>query len=272
MGMFKTEDGTHLYYRDWGKGPPIVFSHGWPLSGDAWEEQMMFFADKGYRCIAHDRRGHGRSGQPWEGNDMNTYSDDLGALLTQLDVKDAVLVGHSTGGGEVAHYMGRHGTGRVKKVVFVDAVTPFLLKTPSNPDGAPMEVFDGMRSGLRADVAQFWRDLSAPFFGANRPKAKVSQGLMDWFWLEGMMAGFKAVYDCVKAFSETDMTGDVGKIDVPTLVIHGTDDQIVPIVMGRKTAKLVKNAQLKEYGGAPHGLFATHKEQLNQDLLSFIKS
>jgi non-heme chloroperoxidase len=272
MGMFKTEDGTHLYYRDWGKGPAIAFSHGWPLSGDAWEEQMMFLADKGYRCIAHDRRGHGRSGQPWDGNDMNTYSDDLGALLTQLDVKDAVLVGHSTGGGEVAHYVGRHGTGRVKKVVLVDAVTPFLLKTPSNPDGAPIEAFDAIRAGMRADVAQYWRDLSQPFFGANRPKAKVSQGLMDWFWLEGMMAGFKAVYDCVKAFSETDMNGDLAKIDVPTLVIHGTDDQIVPVGMGRRSAKLIKNAQLKEYAGAPHGLFATHKEQLMSDLLAFIKS
>ena len=261
-----------LYYKDWGSGRPVVFSHGWPLSADAWEDQMLFLASKGYRCIAHDRRGHGRSSQPWNGNDMDTYADDLAKLVEALDLKDAVHVGHSTGGGEVARYIGRHGAKRVAKAVLISAVPPLMLKTAANPGGLPIEVFDGIRDGIRADRSQFFKDLSAPFYGANRPGAKVSQGLRDSFWLQGMLAGFNAVYDCVKAFSETDQTEDLKKFDAPTLIIHGDDDQIVPIgASAMLSSKIVKNSTLKIYPGAPHGLTVTHKDQVNADLLEFLK-
>jgi len=261
-----------LYYKDWGSGQPVVFSHGWPLSSDAWEDQMFFLASKGYRCIAHDRRGHGRSSQPWNGNDMNTYADDLAKLVEALDLKDAVHVGHSTGGGEVARYIGRHGAKRVAKAVLISAVPPLMLKTAANPGGLPIEVFDGIRAGIRADRSQFFKDLSSPFYGANRPGAKVSQGLRDSFWLQSMQAGFNAVYDCVKAFSETDQTEDLKKFDMPTLIIHGDDDQIVPIgASAMLSSKIVKNSTLKIYPGAPHGLTATHKDRVNADLLAFLK-
>jgi non-heme chloroperoxidase len=272
MPTLTVKDGTRIYYKDWGTGQPVVFSHGWPLSADAWEDQMMFLAGRGYRCIAHDRRGHGRSDQPWNGNDMDTYADDLAALVQALDLKNAIHVGHSTGGGEVARYIGRHGTKRVAKAVLISAVPPLMVRTPANPGGTPKEAFDQIRSALLADRAQFFRDLSAPFYGANRPGAKVSQGLRDFFWLQGMLAGFKAVYDCVKAFSETDFTEDLKKFDVPTLILQGDDDQIVPIDdASRLSAKLVKGATLKVYPGQPHGMCSTYKDQINSDLLAFFK-
>ena len=261
-----------IYYKDWGKGEPIVFSHGWPLSSDAWEDQMFFLAQHGFRCIAHDRRGHGRSSQPWTGNEMNTYADDLAKLLEALDVKGAVLVGHSTGGGEVARYIGRHGTNRVSKAVLIGAVTPILMKTDRNPTGLPMKTFDEIRSGVLKDRSQFFQELSAPFYGANRPGSKVSQGLRDSFWMQGMQAGFKGIYDCIKAFSETDFSEDLKKFDIPALILHGSDDQLVPIgSTGVRTAQLIPDAQLKIYEGAPHGLCSTLKEQINSDLLAFIK-
>ncbi len=257
MNTITTKDGTQIYYKDWGSGQPIVFSHGWPLSADAWEDQMIFLADRGYRCVAHDRRGHGRSSQPWNGNEM---------------MKDAVHVGHSTGGGEVARYIGRHGTKRVAKAVLISAVPPLLLKTPANPAGLPMEAFDQIRASVLADRSQFWKDLSAPFYGANRPGSKVSQGLRDSFWLQGMMAGHKNVYDCIKAFSETDFTEDLRKFDVPTLILHGDDDQIVPIgAAAMQSSKLVKGATLKVISGAPHGLCSTLKDQVNTELLAFLQ-
>jgi non-heme chloroperoxidase len=270
MPTITTRDGTRLYYKDWGSGQPFVFSHGWPLSADAWEDQMLFLASHGYRCVAHDRRGHGRSDQPWTGNDMDTYADDLADLVRALDLKDAIHVGHSTGGGEVVRYFGRNGTGRAAKAVLISSVLPFMLKTETNPGGLPIEAFDQIRAAVQADRSQFWKDLSASFYGANRPGSKVSQGLRDSFWLQGMMAGHKAVYDCIAAFSENDFTEELKAIDIPTLVVHGDDDQIVPFpVSAPLTAKLVKGAQLKVYEGAPHGLPSTLKDRLNSDLLAF---
>jgi len=272
MPKITTKDGTSLYYKDWGSGQPVVFSHGWPLSADAWEDHMICLADSGFRCIAHDRRGHGRSSQPWEGNDMNTYADDLANLVEKLDLKNAIHVGHSTGGGEVARYIGRHGTKRVAKAVLISAVPPLMVKTASNPAGTPIEVFDQIRKSILSDRSQYWKDLSAPFYGANRPGSKVSQGLRDSFWLQGMMAGHKAVYDCVKAFSETDQTEDLKKFDVPTLILHGDDDQIVPIkASALLSSKIVKGSTLKVIPAAPHGMVSTLKDLINEELLIFFK-
>jgi non-heme chloroperoxidase len=266
-------DGTQIYYKDWGQGQPIVFSHGWPLTADAWDDQMVFLAARGYRCIAHDRRGHGRSSQPWSGNEMDTYADDLAALVQALDLRDAVHVGHSTGGGEVARYIGRHGTARVAKAVLIGAVPPLMLKTPANPGGLPMEAFDGIRASVLADRSQFFKDLTEPFYGANRPGARVSQGVKDSFWLQGMQAGHKSALDCIKAFSETDFTADLEKFDVPTLILHGDDDQIVPIgASAMLSSKLVKGSTLKVYPGLSHGMCTINKDQVNTDLLAFIKA
>lgn len=273
VNSITVKDGTVIHFKDWGTGTPVVFSHGWPLQGDAWEDQMMFLASHGYRVIAHDRRGHGLSSQPWQGNNMDTYADDLAALLDALDIKGATLVGHSTGGGEVAHYIGRHGEKRVAKAVLVGAVPPQMVQSPTNPGGLPMSVFDGIRAGVLADRSQFFKDLSGPFYGANRPGSKVTQGQRDTFWLQGMQCGIKNAYDCIKEFSEVDYTADLKKITVPTLVVHGSDDQIVPIdASGKASAKIIKNAKLIIYEGAPHGLPTTHKDRLNEDLLAFIKS
>jgi non-heme chloroperoxidase len=273
MSTFTTKDGTEIFFKDWGTGSPVVFSHGWPLDADAWDLQMMFLADKGYRVIAHDRRGHGRSSQPWNGNNMDTYADDLAELVDHLDLKGATHVGHSTGGGEVARYIGRHGSKRVSKAVLISAVPPIMLKTEANPAGLPISVFDGLRAGVLADRSEFFKDLSLPFYGYNKPDAKVSQGIRDEFWREGMLMSIKGAYDCIKQFSETDFTEDLKKIDVPTLILHGDADQIVPIVAaGLLSAKIVKNATLKVYPGAPHGMCTTLADKVNADILAFLKS
>lgn len=273
MSLLTTQDGTQIYYKDWGSGPPVVFSHGWPLSSDAFEDQMFFLASRGYRCIAHDRRGHGRSSQPWQGNDMDTYADDLATLVNALDLKEAIHVGHSTGGGEVARYLARHGTRRVAKAVLIGAVPPLMLKTEANPDGLPIETFDRIRAGVLADRSRFFKDLTLPFYGYNRPGAEPSEAVRESFWLQGMMAGFPAAYFCIKAFSETDFTEDLEAINVPTLILHGDDDQIVPIgASALRSAELVKGATLKVYEGAPHGLCTTLKDRVNEDLLAFIQA
>jgi non-heme chloroperoxidase len=271
--FIEMKDGTQIYYKDWGAGQPIVFSHGWPLTADAWDDQMVFFASHGFRCIAHDRRGHGRSSQPWSGNEMDTYADDLATLAGALDLRNAIHVGHSTGGGEVARYIGRHGTKRVAKAVLIGAVPPLMLKTGANPGGLPIEVFDGIRAGVLADRSQFFKDLTTPFYGANRPDARVSQGVRDSFWMQGMQAGFKNALDCIKAFSETDFTDDLKKFDVPTLIMHGDDDQIVPIgASALQSSKLVAGAALKVYPGLSHGMCTINKDQINSDLLAFIQA
>jgi non-heme chloroperoxidase len=265
-------DGAELFYKEWGSGQPIVFSHGWPLNSDAFEDQMFYLASRGYRCIAADRRGHGRSSQPWTGTTMDQYADDLNDLIEKTFAKDAILVGHSTGGGEVVRYIGRHGTKRVSKVVLISAVPPLMLKTQANPGGLPIEAFDQLRAAIIADRSQFFKDLSMQFYGYNRPGAKVSEGIRDNFWHQGMMASFEAAYNCVKVFSETDLTEDLKKIDVPTLILHGSDDQIVPIAdSAMLSSKIIKNATLKVYPGAPHGMCTTHKQQVNEDILAFIK-
>ena len=272
MSSITTRDGTEIYYKDWGKGPVVVFSHGWPLDADAWDGQMLFLAQNGYRAVAHDRRGHGRSTQTSSGNDMNTYADDLAAVIEALDLKDVMLVGHSTGGGEVARYIGRHGSKRVAKAVLIAAVPPILLKSATNPEGIPMEVFDSLRAGLFNDRSQFYKDFAVQFYGANRPNAKVSQGVLDQFWLWGMQAGLKNSYECIKAFSETDFTEDLKKFDVPTLVLHGEDDQIVPLRdSSMKSVRLIKGAKHIYYPGAPHGITTTNQDQINADLLAFLK-
>jgi non-heme chloroperoxidase len=273
MPTITTKDGTSIYYKDWGSGQPITFSHGWPLTADAWDAQMLFLGQQGYRVIAHDRRGNGRSSQPWDGNDMDHYADDLDELMNFLDLKNTIMVGHSTGGGEVARYLGRHGAGRVAKAVLISAVPPLMLKTDKNPGGLPMSVFDGLRTSLTANRSQFYEDLTLPFFGYNRPGAKISKGTQDNFWLQGMLGSHKNQYDTIKAFSETDFTDDLKKIDIPVLVLHGEDDQIVPIdAAGRASAKILKNAKLKTYPGYPHGMPITHADEINADLLAFIKS
>ena len=273
MGTITTRDGTEIYYKDWGEGPVVTFSHGWPLSSDAWDGQMLFLAQNGFRAVAHDRRGHGRSSQAWSGNDMNGYADDLAAVIEALDLTDATLVGHSTGGGEVARYIGRHGTGRVVKAALISAVPPIMVKSDANPEGLPIEVFDGMRASLAKDRSQFYKDLAVQFYGANRPGAKVSQGVLDQFWLWSMQSGLNNAYDCIKAFSETNFTEDLQKFDVPTLVLHGEDDQIVPVKdSARKSARLINGAQEIYYPGAPHGLTATLQDQFNADLLAFLRS
>jgi non-heme chloroperoxidase len=271
MPTITTKDGTQIYYKDWGKGQPLVFSHGWPLNADAWDAQMIFLAARGYRCIAHDRRGHGRSGQTWDGNDLDTYSDDLAELVTVLDLHDAVHIGHSTGGGEVVRYIGRHGSARVSKAVLISAIPPLMLKTEKNPGGLPLAAFDEIRAGVLKDRSQFFKDLSIPFYGINRPGAQVSQGVRDSFWLQGMMAGHKAAYDCIKAFSETDLTEDLKRLDVPTLILHGDDDQIVPIsASALMSSKIVKGATLRIFAGAPHGMPTTLQDRVNEELLAFI--
>lgn len=272
-GFVSTKDNVEIFFKDWGSGQPVLFSHGWPLTADAWDDAMMFVASHGYRGIADDRRGGGRSSQPWEGNDLDTYADDLSAVIEHLDLRDIVLVGHSTGGGVITRYVGRHGTARVAKMVLVGAIPPLMLKTDKNPGGLPIDVFDGLRNQLTADRSQFYEDLSAPFFGANRPGSTVSQGLRDQFWQQSMTCGLKGAYDCIKAFSETDLTMDLEAIDVPTLIIHGDDDQIVPIgASAMKSVELVKDAELKVYPGAPHGLTSTLKDEFHADLLSFLRS
>jgi len=270
MPTITTKDGTRIFYKDWGKGQPVVFSHGWPLSADDWDGQMLFFGQRGYRVIAHDRRGHGRSTQTWDGNEMHTYADDLAALFEALDLKDAIMVGHSTGGGEVARYLGRHGSKRVSKAVLISSVPPLMLKTEKNPLGLPLSVFDGLRAALAANRPQFYRDITLPFYGYNRPGAKISEGIREHWWLQGMMGGVKAHYDCIQAFSETDFTEDLKKIEIPVQVMHGDDDQIVPIAAaGLLSAKILKNATLKVYPGFPHGMPATNADQINADLLAF---
>jgi len=272
MGTITTKDGTRIFYKDWGSGQPILFSHGWPLSGDAWDGQMLFFGQQGYRVVAHDRRSHGRSDQTWDGNHMDQYADDLAELIEKLDLRNIIMIGHSTGGGEVAHYIGRHGSDRVAKVVLVGAVPPLMLKTEVNPEGTPIEVFDGIRKNTGGDRSQFFKDLTIPFYGFNRDGATVNEGLRESFWLQGMMGGIKGEYDCVREFSEVDYTEDLKKIDKPTLVIHGDDDQIVPIkASAEKTAKIVKGAQLKVYPGGPHGLAQTEADKFNADVLAFIQ-
>jgi non-heme chloroperoxidase len=273
MSIIRTDDGTELYYKDWGAGRPVVFSHGWPLSADAWDAQLLFLAEKGYRVIAHDRRGHGRSSQPWSGNEMNTYADDLAALIDTLNLSDVTLVGHSTGGGEVVRYLGRHGSKRVAQAVLIGAVPPIMLKNSENPGGVPLEAFDEIRAGVKADRSQYFKDLSVPFYGFNRPNAKPSQGVRDSFWLQGMQCSIKAAYDCIREFSETDFTEDLRKIDIPTLILHGDDDQIVPISSAAlRSAKLIRNSELRVYPGRSHGMCTVNADLINSDLLAFIQA